>query len=137
MAEESIVLLGNSSDDPDWILRTLSFWDDDILTVYAPTPGIINVSEDNLKNYLLHNRGSLLTEAKYFVGFEARTLVLAYDNPYSSNFRCNYMRAAVELVLLDRNNLKALEVDQRMLQWRYTGPHIELEASKAKTRAQT
>ena len=59
-------------------------------------------------------------------------MVLAYDNPYSSNFRCNYMRAAVELVLLERNRSTSMEVDQRMLQWRYTGPHIKLEASEAR-----
>ena len=42
------------------------------------------------------------------------------------------MRAAVELVLLDRNLSSSMEVDQAMLQWRYTGPHINLEASAAR-----
>ena len=129
---ENIVLLGNSDADVKWILQTLSNIDPNLLTVYAPTEDNIQESEKDLREYLIQNRGSLLTEAKYFVGFEARTLVLAYDNPYSSSFRCNYLRAAVELVLLDRNLSSSMEVEQAMLQWRYTGPHINLEASAAR-----
>ena len=72
---ENIVLLGNNDSDVNWILETLSISDPNLLTVYAPTKDNIQKSEKDLREYLTQNRGSLLTEAKYFVGFEARTLV--------------------------------------------------------------
>ena len=106
---ECIVVLGNEDADIDWILKCLMDTENpqaDWLTVYNPKEEAdITESEANLQQYLKKNSGCLVTLGKRFNGMSSAVTVLVYSNPYSCNFRANYMRASVELILLDRNKM--------------------------------
>ena len=107
---EAIVVLGNDDGDIKWILTHLTQdqkpEDINWLTVYNPMhESDIKESEDNLRKYLTDNTGCLVTLGSKFDGMESAVVVLVYSNPYSSNFRANYMRASVELILIDRHNM--------------------------------
>ena len=49
--------------------------------------------------------GSSLTLGSKYNGMESAAVVFVYSNPFSSNFRANYMRVSVELILIDRHNM--------------------------------
>ena len=54
-----------------------------------------------------------MTLGRYFNGMESASVVFAFQNPYSSHFRANYMRASVELVMLDRGTEPVVTLDIR------------------------
>ena len=109
MKAESIVVLGNEDDDINWILKCLTHEEipqNNWITVYNPKEEAdIAESEANLRQYLKKNSGCLVTLGKRFNGMSSAVTVLVYSNPYSCNFRANYMRASVELILIDRNKM--------------------------------
>ena len=107
--KEVIVILGNDEDDIDWILDCLSE-DEEFtktsLTVYHPLDeSEIKDAETSLQTYLNDPQGCLVTLGRLFNGMESATVVLVFNNPYASHFRANYMRASVELILVDRHML--------------------------------
>ena len=53
--------------------------------------------------FLEKENGGLVTLGSLFNGMESARVVFIYENPYASHFRANYMRASVELILIDRN----------------------------------
>ena len=112
--EEAIVLLGNENEDVEWMLQCLTKVQNSEfrpLTVYNPKKeSDIAESELSLLNYLQNAKGCLLTLGRHFNGMESATVVFSYTNPYASNFRANYLRASVELILLDRNEMGTVQL---------------------------
>ena len=98
---ETIVVLGNDDKDMGWILQTLP---KEKQTVYDPTIGEESDSVEDLKKILKGEKtGCLVTCGSLLNGMECKTLVFVYDNPFSSHFRSNFLRASHELILIDRN----------------------------------
>ena len=81
----------------------------ELITVYNPeSDADIDYSEEALLLFLQNSRdadfqGCLVTLGSHFSGMESATVIFVYSNPYASNFREHYMRASVELFLVDRN----------------------------------
>ena len=113
--QENIVVLGNDHTDVAWIVKCLTEsgqFSKDLLTVYNPQDEKdIATKEQNLVVYLQTPRGCLVTKGSLFEGMESATVILVYSNPYSSHFRRNYLRAAVELVLIDRSILGTAQIN--------------------------
>ena len=113
--QEIIVVLGNDEKYVAWIVTCLSkngHLIEDLLTVYNPKCiKDIDSEEQNLELYLQVPRGCLVTKRSLFEGMESATVVLVYSNPYSSHFRRTYLRASVELVLIDRNSLGTAQIN--------------------------
>ena len=77
----------------------------ELITVYSPEcDADIEHSEQALLLFLQNSTGCLVTLGRLFSGVESATVIFVYSNPYASNFREHYMRASVELFLVDRNN---------------------------------
>ena len=116
--EEAIVLIGNEDDDVQWMLQHLTKGAKSKvrnLTIYNPRKeSEIENSEKLLKEYLNNCKGCLLTLGRHFNGMESTTIVFTYNNPYASNFRANYLRASVELILLDRNELGLTQIPSKV-----------------------
>ena len=105
LENEPFVILGNTEKDIDWLLKQMSDEDRAKLTVYNPrSKPEVNSHERALEEFLRRERGGLVTLGSLFNGMESARVVFVYENPYASHFRANYMRASVELILIDRNN---------------------------------
>ena len=77
----------------------------ELITVYNPeSDADIDQSEQALLLFLQNSTGCLVTMGRFFSGVESATVIFVYSNPYASNFREHYMRASVELFLVDRNS---------------------------------
>jgi hypothetical protein len=100
---EVIVIIGNSDNDVDWIEQQYSKFDN-FVTVYNPKHEYeVQRSEEDLRKFLRSPKGCLVTRGSLFAGMESATVVLVFDDPYCSNFRSNFMRGSVEVILIDRN----------------------------------
>ena len=97
--EEAVVILGNEESDIEWVLQHLPTTER-CVTIYSPST---LDCERNLERFLEEDTGCLVTLGSLFNGMECATVVFVYNNPYASHFRSNFLRASVELVLIDRN----------------------------------
>ena len=107
--DQPVVCLGNEDTDIEWIVQHLDQLGHQY-TVYNPkSREDTDLSEQALENFLRHEKGFLVTHAPLFNGMESAIILLAYTNPYASHFRANFMRASVEIIMLDwRMDLKSL-----------------------------
>ena len=105
LESEVFVILGNTEEDIDWFLDQISEEKRArLLTVYNPrSPSEVEAHEESLEKFLEKENGGLVTLGSLFNGMESARVVFIYENPYASHFRANYMRASVELILIDRN----------------------------------
>ena len=104
LRKEAFVILGNTERDIDWLLQQMADGDKVWLTVYNPRDkSEIVHHEKALEKYLQNESGGLVTLGSLFNGMESARVVFVYENPYASHFRANYMRASVELILIDRH----------------------------------
>ena len=100
--EEAVVILGNEESDIEWTLQHLPKTEN--VTIYNPKTDEESLDcERNLEHFLEEDTGCLVTLGSLFNGMECATVVFVFNNPYASNFRANFLRASVELVLIDRN----------------------------------
>ena len=100
--EEAVVILGNEESDIEWTLQHLPTTEK--VTIYNPKAGEESLDcERSLERFLEEDTGCLVTLGSLFNGMECATVVFVFDNPYASNFRANFLRASVELILIDRN----------------------------------
>ena len=101
--KDAVVILANEESDIKWVLQHLPTREKNV-TVYNPkTEEESLASERNLERFLEEDTGCLVTLGSLFNGMECATVVFVYDNPYASHFRANFLRASVELILIDRN----------------------------------
>ena len=111
--QESIIILCNDNLDIKWTMENLQSYTNS-LTVFNPEKYTCVDSEETLTTYLKTMLGALVTKGSLFNGMTAATIVYVYDNPYSqSQYRCNLMRAAVEVLLLDRHELGGQVMDNQ------------------------
>ena len=99
------MILGNTEEDVDWFLDQIPEESKSrLLTVYNPKSiSEVEAHEEALEKFLEKENGGLVTLGSLFNGMESARVVFIYENPYASHFRANYMRASVELILIDRN----------------------------------
>jgi len=112
--KETFLLIRTSNSDVEWIQQHIirkNLEEEDLVTVYNPkSEHEVTTSEHKLENFLQRGTGCLITSGALYNGMEARTVVLVFENPYSSIFRSNYMRASVKLIMIDRNTLGSREI---------------------------
>ena len=110
--DQPIVILGNEDSDMEWIVRQLERLNHQF-TIYNPmSEEETGPSEQALEQYLRQPFGFLVTLAQLFNGMESAVIVLAYSNPYASDFRANFMRASVEIILLDWSDIQTTFLSQ-------------------------
>ena len=113
LEHEVFVILGNVEEDIDWLYSQIADADRAQLTLYNPKGKTdVNDHERAPELFLQRQRGGLVTLGNLFNGMESARVIFIYENPYASHFRANYLRASVELILIDRNSHGIETVEQ-------------------------
>ena len=102
-SKEAVVILGNDESDIEWTLQHLPK-EDSLITIFNPKSDEESLDcERKLELFLEKDAGCLVTLGSLFNGMECASVVFVFSNPYASHFRANFLRASVELILIDRN----------------------------------
>jgi len=108
--DQPIVCLGNEDSDVEWIVKHLDKLGHQY-TVYNPkSEEETDLSEQRLENFLRLENSFLVAHAPLFNGMESAIILLAYTNPYASHFRANFLRASVEIIMLDWMDMETLSM---------------------------